>query len=371
MRVALIHDYLNQYGGAEKVLEALIETFPQAEVYTLFYDKEKTHGRFDGKIKNTSFLDKKIVRDNHRWFIPLMPVAIKTMAISDDYDVIISDTAGFAKGIRYRRNQNRRPVHIAYCHTPLRYAWEQREYLTPLISNFQFLISKPILNYLRYWDYQSGQKPDLLLANSNYIAAKIKKYYNRNAEVIYPPVDLKTFYPDSTVKRGGYFLAVGRMLPYKRFDLIIDAFAALKLPLKIVGSGPEKLKLKAQSLKLKARNIEFLPFASEDQLRILYSGAEAFIFPQVEDFGLVAAEAQACGAPVIAFSQGGAREIVQDGVTGIFFHNQNVEDLKKAVQKFALLFFDEKVIRKSAQRFSKVKFQNKILKKVNQLIKNA
>ncbi|MEK9186265.1 MAG: glycosyltransferase, partial [Patescibacteria group bacterium] len=189
MRVALIHDYLNQYGGGERVLEVLMEMFPEAPIYTLLYDPEKTFGKFMNREVKTSILDFPEARKNHRPFIPLMPVAMKTLSIDGDYDLIISDTAGFAKGIGIKSNIK----HISYVHTPLRYAWEQETYLNGLISHFLFLISKPILNWLRDWDYKAGQKPDVLLANSQFIAGKIKNYYNRNASVIYPPVDTKKF----------------------------------------------------------------------------------------------------------------------------------------------------------------------------------
>ncbi len=357
MRVALVHDYLNQYGGAERVLEALIEIFPQAPIYTLFYDKEKTLGCFEGKIKGTSFLDYKFVWNHHRFFIPLMPMAANLLKLPDEYDLIISDSAGFGKGISCGRNA----LYISYCHTPLRYAWESQQYFNwPLALK---MATAPIFSYLRRWDKKAGQKPNILIANSRYIAEKIKKYYQRDAEVVYPPVDQKIFYKEGGVKRSDYFLAIGRMLPYKRFDLIIEAFAKLKLPLKIVGSGPEEQRLKTMSFKLGAKNIEFVSFVKGgDGLRQLYNRARALIFPQVEDFGLVAAEAQACGTPVIAYAQGGAREIVRDGITGVLFHKQTAEGLAEAVERFSSLSFDEKVIERSAERFSKENFKQKILK---------
>jgi glycosyltransferase involved in cell wall biosynthesis len=179
---------------------------------------------------------------------------------------------------------------------------------------------------------------------------------------LYPPVDLRIFYRDKTIRKNGYFLAVGRLVHYKRFDLVIQAFNKLNLPLLVVGEGPELENLKQLT---KSQKIHFIPFVEEDELRNLYNGAEALVFPQVEDFGLVAAEAQACGTPIIAFSQGGAREIVEDGVTGVFFHHQTVDDLVMAVKKFLLSSFEEKSMRESAKRFSKTKFKNKIYKIVN------
>lgn len=357
MKIALVHDYLNQYGGAERVLETLAKIFPDAPIYTLFYDKDKTLNRFDGRIKGTSFLDRKIVVNHHRPFIPLMPTAVSRMNLKEEYDLIFSSSAGFGKGISYHP----KTFHIAYCHTPLRYAWESNRYFN--WSSFWRLASAPVFWYLRKWDWQAAQKPKILIANSRYIAGKIKDYYKRDAEVIYPPVDLRIFYRDKNVKKAGYFLVVGRMLLYKRFDLVIQAFNRLSLPLLVAGDGPELGNLKKMA---KSSKIHFLPFATEAELRALYNGAEAVVFPQTEDFGLVAAEAQACGTPVIAYSQGGAREIVEDGVTGLFFHTQTADDLILAVKRFLLSFFDEKIIRESAKRFSKTKFENKI----NKLVKN-
>jgi len=358
MKIALVHDYLNQYGGAERVLETFSEIFPDAPIYTLFYDKKRLKKRFDGKIKGTSFLDFNLVSRNHRSFIPLMPAAARGINLGDTYDVVLSSSAGYGKGISY----NGSTFHINYCHTPLRYAWEYNKYFdwNPILKT----VASPMFWYLRTWDRMAGRRPKIVLANSKFIAGKIKKYYNRESEVLYPPVDLRIFYRDKNVKKAGYFLAVGRMVHYKRFDLIIEAFNRLNLTLLIVGEGPEKENLKKL---VKSSKIHFLPFSTETELRNLYNAAEALIFPQEEDFGLVAAEAQACGTPVIAFSHGGAKEIVEDRVTGIFFHHQNIDDLIMAVKKFLLSSFDDKKIRDSAKRFSKTRFKNKIKKIVSNI----
>jgi glycosyltransferase involved in cell wall biosynthesis len=385
MRVALVHDYLNQYGGGERVLETLMEIFPEAPIYTLLYDKEKTLNRFDNRVKKTSFLDFPLACKYHRPFIPLMPLASQTMTIDHDYDLVISDSAGFAKGINitcHRHSNCHGPKHASYIHTPLRYAWEQENYLSGLIfpadggtppSLFykflfgaagQFLISKPILTYLKKWDYKAGQKPDALIANSNFIAEKIKRYYGREAKVIYPAIDLQKFYY-SLIRANEpptYYLAVGRMLHYKKFDLIIDAFAELGLPLKIVGSGPEYQNLELRIKNYELGNIELLPFVEdENQLRMLYGGARALIFPQVEDFGLVAAEAQACGTPVIAYAAGGALEIVEDGKTGVLFKEQTPASLVEAIRRFEKMKFNRAKISKMAQKFSKENFKKEFL----------
>lgn len=359
MRVALVHDYLNQYGGGERVLEALMEIFPEAPIFTLLYDEEKTLGRFRGRVAKTSLLDFPLVWENHRLFIPLMPMAANFLDLGNDYDLIISDSAGYAKGIHYGKNTK----HISYIHTPLRYAWEAENYFDGEKGKLLVSAFRPILDYLKNWDYQAGQKPDVLIANSQFIADKIKNYYGREAKVIYPPVDMSKFcYSHIRANESmNYYLAVGRLLHYKRFDLIIDAFAKLDLPLKIVGSGPEQEKLKAQSEKLKAK-VEFIPFVkSEEELRKLYNDAEALIFPQVEDFGLVAAEAQACGTPVIAYAGGGALEIVKDGKTGIFFNQQTTESLIDAVEKFEKTKFTRSSIARSAKKFSKDNFAKQFI----------
>ena len=358
MKIALVHDYLNQYGGAERVLESFCEIFPEAPIYTLFYDAQKTLNKFEPKIKQTSFLNKKAVINNHRPFIPLMPLAAGQINLKNEYDVILSSSSSFGKGIKY----DPKTFHITYCHTPLRYAWEYKNYFDwhPIVT----LAATPAFWYLRNWDYRIAQRPNLILANSQYISHKIKKYYNRESEILYPPVDLKKFFRDRKIKKGGYFLIIGRMMTYKRFDLAIQAFNKLNLTLLVVGDGPELENLKKMA---RSSKINFLPFVNTDEeLRSLYNGADALIFPQVEDFGLVAAEAQACGTPVIAFSQGGASEIVKDNETGILFHHQTVDDLVFAIKKFLLSSFDEKLIRESVGGFSKVKFKNKILKLVKE-----
>ena len=349
MRVALVHDYLNQYGGAERVLEVLAKMFPEAPIYTLLYDEAKTYGCFRGRVRKTSFLDHPFVSRRHRLFIPLLPWAASRLRVPDEYDLIISSTAGYAKGVSYGNAK-----HVAYCHTPLRYAWEP-DYLTAKLGTNPAVRAAlaPLLWYLRRWDYRAGQKPNLIVANSRFIAEKIRRVYGREAEVAHPPVDTAVFYPDASVRRGDRYLAAGRMLHYKRFDLAVSAFNKLGLPLTILGNGPELGKLRATA----QPNISFLPFESDtNKLRELYSSAKALIFPQVEDFGLVAAEALACGTPVIAYDAGGAKEIVADGRNGVLFPEQTAEALIAAVHHFETLRFDPAATAASAEKFSKETF---------------
>ncbi len=366
MRVALVHDYLNQFGGAERVLLALMELFPNAPIYTLLYDKEKTHGLFEGRRVITSFLDNPITRKHHRLFIPFMPLAINRMNLGSEFDLIISDTAGFAKGISCDQTKTK---HISYIHTPLRYAWETDEYFSHSLKTKIFnAIFKPAFAYVRRFDYQVAQKPDILLSNSQFIAEKVRRYYGRNSDVLYPPVDTSVFSPDEQIKRGEYYLAVGRMLHYKRFDLIIEAFKILGLPLVVAGAGPKEEELR--ELAQGAGNITFLPFQkTNEEMRKLYCGAKAVIFSHTEDFGLVLAEAQACGAPIIAYNVGGAREIVCDERAGVLFDKQSVAGLVEAVTIFEQKKFDRGYIAQLAQRFSKERFVAGIQRIVKELCK--
>ncbi len=353
MRVAILHDYLNQFGGAERVLQVLLEIFPDADLYTLVYDKEKTRGLFEGKVKGTSFLDWPLVRRYHRLFIPFMPLAAASFKQKGDYDLVVSSTAGYAKGFNIKA-----PYHVSYCHSPLRYAWEI-DYMKDLPfapSGFKTAVAKPIAKLLKRWDRKASAKVNFFIANSAHIAEKVRSYYGREAAIVHPPIADDIFYPEPEGKRD-YYLMAGRLLYYKCFDLGILAFNQLKKPLKIVGRGPELAKLKKIA---RSPYIEFIEDADDAALRLMYSNAKALIFPQVEDFGLVAAEAQACGTPVIAFDQGGAREIVVHKKTGLLFPNQTPEDIIEAVQAFEGMNFDRRAIAKSALRFSKDNFKRNI-----------
>ena len=356
MKVALVHDYLIQLGGAERVLEILMQMFPAAPIYTLLYDEEWTLGRFRGRVRKTAFLDWPLVRRNHRPFIPLMPLAAELLDLDEPYDLIISDSAGFAKGVRRRGGS----FHLSYCHTPLRYAWETNDYFRNRLFT---ACAKPLFSYVRRWDYRAAQKPSRLLANSRFIAEKIRRYYGREAAVVHPPVDLHAFYYDHNLAPEEYFLAAGRLLHYKRFDLAIDAFRLLNLPLKIAGDGPLGAALKERARGMP--NVEFIPFVGDgEELRRLYARARAFIFPHVEDFGLVAAEAQACGTPVVAFRGGGAREIVEEPETGIFFDTQSPEALAAAVRRFVGMRFERARISERARRFSRERFEEEFLRQI-------
>lgn len=360
MRVAILHDYLNQFGGAERVLMALLELFPEADLYTLLYDKKKTLGLFEKNLKKTSFLDFGLVRKKHRFFIPFMPLAARFFKNNEKYDLVISSSAGYGKGINIKAER-----HICYCHSPLRYAWEisylKNLPISPWLISHQF-ITRPIASMLRFWDKRAAEKVEFFVANSDFIAQKIKNYYNRDSAVIHPPIDTEVFYREPKISESDYFLMVGRLLYYKRFDLGIKTFNLSGRRLKIIGSGPEAKKLKFLA---KSPSIEFVPWINDTDLRKFYNGARALIFPQVEDFGLVAAEAQACGLPVLAFNQGGALEIIEEGKTGLFFNEQTPEAILKTINNFEALSFDRTYISERAKRFSKEEFKDKMRNIIN------
>ncbi len=350
-----MHDYLNQFGGAERVLKEILEIFPEADLYTLLYDKEKTFGWFEKNIKKTSFLDNSLIRKKHRLFIPFMPLVASHLRSDQEYDLIFSSTAGYAKGFGIKGK-----FHICYCHSPLRYAWEfdYLRYLPLAPQLFKETIGWPIAKRLRQWDKRAAGKVDFFIANSKYIAKQIGGYYGRYAQVVNPPVaDIFFEKPKDEQQSGKYFLMFGRLLYYKGFDLGVKAFNQLQLPLKIVGQGPEEKKIR--SLNTSPRT-EFIKYVSDQELQNLYRGARALIFPQIVDFGLVAAEAQACGLPVLAFDRGGSRDIVIEGKTGLFFREQKPEAIIRAIREFEKMRFDRDFIAEQAKRFSRQNFHQQI-----------
>ncbi len=355
MRVALVHDYLNQYGGAEKVLEAFTELFPYAPIHTLIYDPKQMHGNFSDKDIRPSFLQKiPFAKSKHRLFPLFMPMAVEQFDFSD-YDLVLSDSASYAKGVITRPET----LHVCYCHTPTRYAWDDSH---KYIQEFGFpgMVKKLIpffMNYIRLWDREAAMRVDKFICNSKFVAQRIKKYYNQDAEIIYPPVDTTLFSPlESPSKTDEYFLMVGRLLPYKRFDLAVQAFNQLGKRLIIVGDGPERKKLQ----KMARDNIRFLGEVPNQQLREFYQHCQAFIFPQEEDFGIVAIEAMAAGKPIIAYKGGGVLESVEEGKTGLFFNQQSSESLTNAIKEFKSKDFDSQQICNHALKFDKRKFKKKI-----------
>lgn len=357
MKIAFVHEYLNQFGGAERMLLSLCAIFPDAPIYTLFYDKNATGEVFEGREIRTSFLQRfPFVKKYHRGFPLLMPLAIEQFDFSD-FDVVISISASFAKGVVTKPHTK----HICICLTPPRFLWDDSHKFVEEFGYSRLIknILPPFISYLRVWDREASYRVDEFWAISEFIKERIRKYYSKNSDIIYPPVDVSKFYISSDL--GDYFLMAGRLVAYKRFDLGIKAFNKLGFPLKVVGIGPELKKLK----KMAKDNIEFLELVSDDRLAELYSKTQALILPQEEDFGIVPLEAMASGRPVIAFRSGGAVETIAEGKTGVFFNEQTVDSLAYAVKSFDVNKFNSTFCRSQAEKFDVGVFRDRILQKIN------
>ena len=362
MKVALVHDYLNQFGGQERVLLNLMDMFPDAPIYTLLYDPDILGEYFKDREIHTSAFDNKLIRNNHKLFIPLLGHAAQTINLKDEYDLIISNTMGFAKGVRYSKG-----THISYVHTPLRYAWEPNEFLNDLFPKPLIWAGTPAIQYVRWQDKRFSKRPDKLLANSQYIADKVKRFYNRDATVLHPPIEDHLFYFDPKIEKEDYFLAYGRMIHFKKFPLVARVFKTLGLPLKIVGSGPDQKYI--QSLAKRTKNIEVIPHIKDDnELRKVISKARATVVPQLEDFGLVTAESIACGTPVIGYNQGGTVEIIENGVNGVLFNEQTEGSVAQAVQEFTEQDFDPKKVSLTSHKFHKESFKENLKEIINSTV---
>ena len=353
VKVALVHDWLNQKGGAENVLEMLAGLFPEAPIYTSMYDPDRMPPVYRSWDIRTSFMRwLPGVVNHHQTYMPLYPLAFRSFDLSS-YDLVISNKSGFCHGVRTGPDA----VHICYCLTPTRYIWmydlyQQREEIRPLVA----VIVRSILPGLRRWDYAAAQQVNHFIAISTAVQTRIRRFYGRDSVVIYPPVDTDRYTP-SAAPLGDYFLVVSRLIPYKRVDLAVQAFTELGLPLVVVGDGRDRAKLEAIS----GPSITFLgqvPYGPE--LLTLYQRCQAFVFPGLEDFGIAPVEAQAAGRPVIAYAGGGALDTVQEGVSGAFFHEQTPEALASVVRGFAAADYDPLACRSNAERFNAETFRSEL-----------
>ncbi len=355
MKIAIVHDWLTNMGGSERIIRIFHELFPAAPVYTLVYNKKNMPADFKEMDIRTSFIQKMpFGRTKYRTYLPLMPTAIEQFDLSE-YDVVLSSSSACAKGVLTGTDT----LHICYCNTPMRYAWNMYHYYLPEKKLARIFISL-LMNYIRIWDRLAADRVDYFISNSQNVARRIEKYYRRKSEVIYPPVNTDFYTPSA--HPGGvddYYLAVSRLVAYKRVDIAVAAFNQLGLNLKIIGTGPE-----LKSLKKGAKaNIEFLGNLSDEEVRGYYRRCKALIFPGKEDFGLTPVEAQSCGRPVIAYAKGGALETVIDGVTGVFFYRQDKEALIEKVDWFVKhsADFDSEHIREHAVKFTETVFKKEIL----------
>jgi len=344
MKTALVHDWLIHMRGGEKVLDAIAELYPDATIYTLFYDRKKISPRLAALKIKTSFLQYfPGIKHYYRWLLPILPWVIQSMKV-EDADLVISSSHCVAKGIRIPKNA----YHVCYCHTPMRYLWGfQDVYFKHHLLPVRFLIDL-VFHFLRKWDLKTNERVDLFVANSEYIQKRIQAVYQREAVVVHPPLETDFFKPQGTPEN--FFLAVSHFVPYKRLDLVIEAFNSLERRLVVIGSGP----LASQYEKLRKNDqISFWGGVSNEELREAYSSARALVFPTEEDFGIVPLEAQACGAPVIAFRRGGALETVKSGV---FFDEQTPEAIREAVFRLEEQKFDSKEVSEKVQGFGRKHF---------------
>ena len=355
MNVALVHDHLNQIGGAERVVLAWHKIWPKAPLYTLAHDPKKISDFFGDLNIQTSFIQKLPLALAHlRWYLWLMPAAIEALDLSS-FDVIISSASAFGKGVIAPPHS----LHVCYCHTPTRYLWsDANTYVNDLELGGGIMIKKLlplVLNWLRIWDQLAASRVDYFVANSQFVAGRIKRYYNRASTVIYPPVDIHN-YP--LIDKGDYFVIASRLRPYKKVDIAIRAFNRLNMPLAIIGDGEEEARLK----KIAGPTIAFTGQIGEPEKKRLLSGALGFIHPQEEDFGIAAVEAMAAGTPVIAYDRGGSRETIIEDITGAFFEEQTWQSLADAVIRFKKnsANWDYQRIRDHAQQFSEERFQQEI-----------
>jgi glycosyltransferase involved in cell wall biosynthesis len=351
MKTAIIHDWLVGIAGGEKVLEEIYSLYP-SKIFTMIYDSSSFKGSLlaSAEVKASWLSRLPGVKRYYRSLLPFFPLAVEQFDLRG-YDVVISSSHAVAKGVITTADQ----LHICYCHSPMRYAWDLYPFHRQELKGLKKIIAEYILHKMRLWDFASAQRVDAFIANSKHVARRIKKTYGKDADVIYPPVDTKAFVASSM--KEDYYVVIARLVPYKKVDIIVDAFtAAPHRRLVVIGDGPEMGHIKKRA----GKNIEMAGHLAVDRLRSLLSSARGFVFAAEEDFGIVMAEALAAGTPVIAYGRGGALEIVEEGRTGTFFSEQTPEAINNALAHFEAMDLDATYIRTSAERFSKENFHRQL-----------
>ncbi len=358
-KVAIIHDWLNGMRGGEKVLEAILDLFPDADIFTLFLEEAKVSDKINShRIFSSSLNKKKWIKKRYRTFLPILPLAIESFNMKG-YDLIISSSHCVAKGIIPEPDA----LHISYVHSPMRYIWDQYDEYFGTSKGIKKKIIAYFASKLRIWDVTASARVDRFIANSTFVGKRIEKFYRRTSNVINPPIDTEFFTPKENPQRDS-FLTVSALVPYKRVDLLIEAFNISGDKLIIIGQGPEEKKLKA----IAKNNIVFVNGISHNELREFFRDAIAFIFAGVEDFGMAFVESLACGTPILAYKRGGVLDIVKDKQTGVLFKNQSVKDIIESIKSIKTMSFDVKTLRNRSLDFSEAKFKENIITLINKEI---
>lgn len=354
MRIALVHDWLNQLGGAEDVLDDLVGMFPGAPVFTSMYWRDQMPAHYRTWDIRTTFMDRLPgIYRHHQPYLPVYPLAWDTLRLPDDINVVLSNKSGFCHGIHPPAGA----THICYCLTPTRFLWgfedyAARENLSPAVR----ALMQPMIALLRRWDLAAADRVDHFIAISTAIQQRIRTFYGRESEIIYPPVDTSRFSPLPPDEVGDYYLTVGRLIPYKRIDLVVEACTRLDLPLKVGGRGRDLARLQT----IAGPTVEFLGYVPDDRLPDLMARARAFVFPGLEDFGITPVQAMAAGRPVIAFNGGGAPDYVRPGLTGTLFDRQDVDVLTATLRDFDASAFDPQAVRAFALQFDRRVFEQQL-----------
>jgi glycosyltransferase involved in cell wall biosynthesis len=350
MNVVLVHDWLNQLGGAENVLEAMVELYPDAPIYTSMYAPNRMPDEYRSWDIRVTWMDRLPgIHTYQQPYLPLYPRAFSGLDLSD-YDVIVSNKSGFCHGVA-----SPNAVHICYCLAPTRYVWQYDTYAArENLSQGMAAILRPVIAALRRWDYDAAQRVDHFVAISSDIRQRITQYYNRESTIIYPPVNTDRYHPQLTIE--DYFLVVSRLIPYKRIDLAVRACTALDLPLIVVGDGRDRSRLESMA----GPTVQFLGRVADADLPDVMARCKAFLFPGMEDFGIAPVEAQAAGRPVIAYQGGGALDTVIEGQTGAFFDQQSVASLTDALREFDANRFTAAACTENAKRFDAPVFHREL-----------
>jgi len=351
-RIALVHDYFVQMGGAERVAEAMHESFPLAPMYTtVALPQNLPHRLRLADIRTSPLQHLPAIERRFRHYFMLYPFAVENFDLSQ-YDLIFSSSSGYAKGVRRRRNA----IHVCYCHTPMRWVWRYDDYVArEKLGKFARGLLPLMLWPLKKWDLRASQQPNYYIANSRLVADRIKKIYGREAHVIPPPIDVNRFHMSNEI--DDYYLVLSRLMPYKRIDLAIEACKRMNRRLIVIGDGPDRNRLE----KLGDDRIEFLGRQPDKIVNYYAARCRALLFPGEEDFGMAPLEANAAGRPVIAYRAGGAVETVQEDVTGVFFDRPNSVSLGEAIEKFEGLRFDQYTLRRHAEKFDRTVFSFRVL----------